>query len=130
MQLLQNHRTRSTGESLLQDVGWQVVDGVSTQLGKVDRDKAKHHQIKTSPAYNGRQKAIRFEKKKRDAAGPEMIARAETQKQKTQHRSRRRVRRSDTTTVRKGSCCTRRERGRGEEVKRGEKATAVQLLRW
>ena len=58
VQLLHNHRTRATGESLLQSLGWQVTDDVSTQLGKIDRDKAKHHQIKTSPAYNSRQKAL------------------------------------------------------------------------
>jgi len=46
------------------------MDGVSTQLDKIGRDKAKHHQFKTSPAYNSRQKAIRVEKKKRTAADP------------------------------------------------------------
>ena len=30
VQLLHNHRTRATGESLLQSLGWQVMDGVST----------------------------------------------------------------------------------------------------
>ena len=88
VQLLHNHRTRATGESLLQSLGWQVLDGVSTQLGKIDRDKAKHHQLKTSPAYNGRQKSIRVEKKTRAAADPELIARAAVQKQKTREKQR------------------------------------------
>ena len=88
MQLLHNHRTRVTGESLLQRLGWQVRDGVSTQLDKIGRDKAKHHQIKTSPAYNGRQKAIRIEKKTRTAEDPELIARAAEQKQKTREKQR------------------------------------------
>jgi len=88
LQLLHNHRTRATGESLLQSLGWQVMNGVSTQLGKIDRDKAKHHQTKTSPAYNGRQKAIRVEKKTRAAADPELIARAVAQKQKTREKQR------------------------------------------
>jgi len=88
VQLLHNHRTRATGESLLQSLGWQMVGGVSTQLGKIDRDKSKHHQLKTSPAYNGRQKAIRIEKKTRSAADPELIARAAEQKQKTREKQR------------------------------------------
>ena len=82
VQLLHNHRTRATGESLLQSLGWQVTDDVSTQLGKIDRDKAKHHLIKTSPAYNGRQKALEFEKKARAAADVELIARAAAQKER------------------------------------------------
>lgn len=82
VQLLHNHQTRETGESLLQSLGWQVTDDVSTQLGKIDRDKAKHHLIKTSPAYNGRQKALEFEKKARAAADVELIARAAAQKER------------------------------------------------
>ena len=88
VQLLHNHRTRATGESLLQRLGWQVMGGVSTQLRNIDRDKAKHHLIKTSPAYNGRQKAIRVEKKTRTAADPELIARAAAQKQKKREKQR------------------------------------------
>ena len=88
VQLLHNHRTRATGHSLLQSLGWRMNDGVSTQLGKIDRDKAKHHQIKTSPVYNGRQKALRVEKKTRTAEDPELIARAEVQKQKTREKQR------------------------------------------
>ena len=88
VQLLHNHRTRATGHSLLQGLGWQVTDGVSTQLGKIDRDKAKHHGIKTSPAYNGRKKAIRVEKKTRSATDPELMARAAAQKQKTREKQR------------------------------------------
>ena len=88
VQLLHNHRTRATGESLLLNLGWQVMDGVSTQLGKIDRDKAKHHHIKTSPAYNGRKKAIRVEKKTRVATDPELIARAAAQKCKVREKQR------------------------------------------
>jgi len=88
VQLLHNHRMRATGESLLQSLGWQVTDGVSTQLRNIDRDKARHHLIKTSPAYNGRKKAIRVEKKTRTAADPELIARAAAQKQKTREKQR------------------------------------------
>ena len=88
VQLLHNHRTRATGHSLLQSLGWRMNDGVSTQLGKIDRDKAKHHQIKTSPVYNGRQRALRVEKKTRTAEDPELIARAEVQKQKTREKQR------------------------------------------
>ena len=88
VQLLHNHRTRATGHSLLQSLGWQVLDGVSAQLGKIDRDKVKHHQIKTAAAYNGRQKAIRIEKKTRAAADPELIARAAAQKLKTREKQR------------------------------------------
>ena len=88
VQLLHNNRPKATGEWLLQRLGWQVVDGVSTQLGKIDRDKTKHRQLKTSSAYNGRQKAIRAEKKTRTAADPELIARAATQKQKTREKQR------------------------------------------
>jgi hypothetical protein len=83
VQLLHNHRTRTTGESLLRELGWEVMNGVSTQLGKIDRDKAKHHQIKTAAAYNARQKAIRVETKERDMTDGELIARAEKRKQKT-----------------------------------------------
>ena len=34
VQLLHNHRTRATGESLLQSLGWQVTDGVSDSAPK------------------------------------------------------------------------------------------------
>ena len=88
VQLLHNHRTRGTGESLLQQLGWQVADGVSTHLSRIDRDKAKHHQLKTAPAYNGRQKALLFEKKERAATDVELVARAAAQKQKTAQKAR------------------------------------------
>ena len=88
MQLLHNHRTRATGESLLQGLGWQATDDVSTQLGKIDRDKAKHRQLKTSPAYNARQKALEFEKKARAATDVELIARAAAQKRKRNEKQR------------------------------------------
>ena len=65
VQLLHNHRTRGTGQSLLQQFGWQVADGVSTHLDRIDRDKAKHHVLKAAPEYNARQKALLFEKKAR-----------------------------------------------------------------
>ena len=71
VQLLHNHRTRETGESLLQQLGWQVADGVSTHLSRIDRDKAKHHQLKTAAKYNARQKALRLEKKERAATDSE-----------------------------------------------------------
>jgi len=54
MQLLHNHQARATGESLLQRLGWQVMDGVSTQLDKIGRDKAKHHQIRPLHTTAGR----------------------------------------------------------------------------
>ena len=88
VQLLHNHRTRATGKSLLLSLGWQVLDGLSMQLGKIDPDKAKHHQIKTSPAYNGRQKSIRTEKRMRAAVDPELIARTAAQKQKSREKQR------------------------------------------
>ena len=62
--------------------------GVSTQLGKIDRDKARHYQLKTAPTYNARQKALRLEKKERAATDSELIARAEAQKQKTRAKQR------------------------------------------
>ena len=58
------------------------------QLGKIDRDKAKHHEIKTSPAYNARQAAIRREKEQRAATDPELVARAEKQKDKRREKAR------------------------------------------
>ena len=68
------------------DVVASVMAGID--YGKIDRDKAKHHQFKTSPAYNSRQKAIRVEKKTRTAEDPELIARAAVQKQKTREKQR------------------------------------------
>ena len=50
LQLLHNHRTRSTGETLLQQLGWQVAAGVSTLLTRIDRDKAKHRLLKPRPS--------------------------------------------------------------------------------
>jgi hypothetical protein len=88
VQLLHNHRTRQTGESLLQQLGWQVADGVSTHLSRIDRDKAKHHQLKTAAKYNARQKALRLEKKARAATDSELIARAEAQKQRAREKQR------------------------------------------
>jgi hypothetical protein len=86
LQLLHNHRTRTTGEALLQQLGWQVMEGVSTHLQRIDRDKTTHHQIKTTPSYNARQKAIRMEKKARDAEDPELIALAEIRKGKAREK--------------------------------------------
>ena len=88
LQLLHNHRTRSTGETLLQQLGWQVAAGVSTLLTKIDRDKAKHHQLKTAPLYNARQKAIRVEKTARAASDPELIARAQRKKAEARDKKR------------------------------------------
>lgn len=88
VQLLHNGTTRTTGESLLQRLGWQVSEGVSTQLSRIDRDKAKHHQIKTDPAYNARQKAIQWEKKVRKETDADLIARDEERKQKTRDKAR------------------------------------------
>src|ERR1700734_3371634 len=35
LQLLHNHRTRTTGEELLQKLGWQVMEDVSTHLSRI-----------------------------------------------------------------------------------------------
>ena len=51
VQLLHNQRTMATGQTLLQQLGWQVAPSVSAHLGRIDRDKAKHHQLKTAPEY-------------------------------------------------------------------------------
>ena len=88
VQLLHNHHTRVTGESLLQQLGWQVAGGVSTHLIKIDRDKAKHRQRKTAPSYNARQKALLLEKKERAATDIELITRAAAQKQKARVKQR------------------------------------------
>ena len=88
LQLLHNHRTRTTGEALLQQLGWQVAEGVTTQLIRIDRDKAKHHQLKATPEYNARQKTIRFEKKMRAATDPELVARAEQKKKRAREKQR------------------------------------------
>jgi hypothetical protein len=88
VQLLHNHRTTATGQSLLQQLGWQLEDGVSTQLSRIDRDKAKHHQLKTTPQYNARQKALQFEKRERAATDSELVARAAAQKQKAREKQR------------------------------------------
>ena len=125
VQLLHNHRMRATGESLLQSLGWQMMGGVSTQLGKIDRDKAKHHQIKTSPAYNGRQKALQIEKKTRSADDPELIARAATQKQKTREKQR------HWYSARKQLLYEAKEKeGRGEEnTGEGDGSAAVTVVK-
>lgn len=88
LQLLHNHRTRTTGEALLQQLGWQVAEGVTTQLSRIDRDKAKHHQIKTTPEYNARQKTIRVEKKMRATTDPELVARAQEKKRRAREKQR------------------------------------------
>lgn len=88
LQLLHNHRTRTTGETLLQQLGWQMADDVATQLTKIDRDKAKHHQLKTAPEYNARQQAISKERKAREAADPELVARAALRKEKAREKQR------------------------------------------
>jgi hypothetical protein len=88
MQLLHNHRTTATGESLLQQLGWQMADGVSAHLGRIDRDKAKHNQLKTTPKYNARQKALRLEKREREATDTELIAWAAALKEKAREKQR------------------------------------------
>jgi hypothetical protein len=88
VQLLHNDRTRTTGEGLLQRLGWQVREGVVTQLNKVDRDKTKHRVIKTAPSYNARQQTIRMEKKLREETDSDLIALEEKRRQKTRDKAR------------------------------------------
>ena len=88
VQLLHNQRTTATGETLLQRLGWQVASSVSAHLSRIDRDKAKHHQLKPAVEFNAKQKALRFEKKQRAATVSELIARAAAQKQKTREKQR------------------------------------------
>jgi hypothetical protein len=62
VQLSHNHGFRSTGEWLCRELGWkEVSEEVLTLWQNLDRDRAKHHQIKINPSYNSRQKILEYE---------------------------------------------------------------------
>jgi len=58
VQLFHNHGVDATAAMVRQHLGWQVTEEVREQWRKIDRDKAKHREIKADPSYNRRQREI------------------------------------------------------------------------
>jgi hypothetical protein len=79
VQLLHNHGATATAELIRQHLGWQVTEEVRAQWKKIDRDKAKHRQIKSDPSYNRRKRELEKERKVRSA---EAAAAAKEKKKK------------------------------------------------
>ena len=63
VQLFHNHGVEKTAEMVRQRLGWQVTEEVREQWRKIDRDKAKHREIKADPSYNRRQREIEVARK-------------------------------------------------------------------
>jgi hypothetical protein len=68
VQLLHNHGATATASWIRDHLGWQVTEEVRDQWRKIDRDKAKHRQIKSDPSYNRRKRQLEDAKNARSAA--------------------------------------------------------------
>lgn len=67
VQLLHNHGATATASWVREHLGWQVTEDVRDHWRKIDRDKAKHRQIKSDPSYNRRKRQLEEERKARSA---------------------------------------------------------------
>jgi hypothetical protein len=67
VQLLHNHGATATAGWIRDRLGWQVTEEVREQWRKIDRDKAKHRQIKSDPSYNRRKRQLEEERTTRSA---------------------------------------------------------------
>jgi hypothetical protein len=67
VQLLHNHGATATAGWIRDRLGWQVTEEVREQWRRIDRDKAKHRQIKSDPSYNRRKRQLEDERKARSA---------------------------------------------------------------
>jgi hypothetical protein len=77
VQLFHNHGVEKTADMVRQHLGWQVTEEVREQWRKIDRDKAKHREIKANPSYNRRQRELELERQAR-----KVEARAAAEKEK------------------------------------------------
>jgi hypothetical protein len=83
VQILHNRGAATTAELVRERLGWQVTEEVRAQWRKIDRDKAKHRQIKSDPAYNRRKRELEKERKARNAEAATEAK--EKRKKKRQH---------------------------------------------
>jgi hypothetical protein len=81
VQLFHNHGVEKTAEKVRQHLGWQVTEEVREQWRKIDRDKAKHREIKAHPAYNRRQRELELERQARKVEA-KMAAAADEKEEK------------------------------------------------
>jgi RecA-family ATPase len=85
VQLFHNHGVEATAEMVRHHLGWQVTEEVRQQWRKIDRDKAKHREIKADPSYNRRQWEIALKRQARKAeakAAAEAVAKEEKRKER------------------------------------------------
>jgi hypothetical protein len=82
VQLFHNHGVERTAEMVRQQLGWQVTEEVREQWRKVDRDKAKHREIKAGPSYNRRQRELELERQARKVEARAAAAAAEKEEKR------------------------------------------------
>jgi len=58
VQLLHNDGATCTAASIRELLGWEVKEEVREHWRKIDRDKAKHREIKSDPSYNRRKRQL------------------------------------------------------------------------
>jgi hypothetical protein len=85
VQLLHNHGVTATAQLIREQLGWQVTEEVRHQWRKVDRDKAKHRQIKSDPSYNRRKRQLEEERKARSAEAAAAAKEKKKKRKATQH---------------------------------------------
>jgi hypothetical protein len=67
VQLLHNYGATAAAGWIRDRLGWEVTEEVRGQWRRIDRDKAKHRQIKSDPSYNRRKRQLEEERKARSA---------------------------------------------------------------
>jgi hypothetical protein len=82
VQLFHNHGVEATADKVRQQLGWQVTEGVREQWRKIDRDKAKHREIKADPSYNRRQRELALERQARKVEAKVAVAAAGKEKKR------------------------------------------------
>jgi hypothetical protein len=87
VQLFHNHGVEKTAEMVRQHLGWQVTEEVREQWRKIDRDKAKHREIKADPSYNRRQREIALERQARKVE-VKTVAKSAAKEEKRRERER------------------------------------------
>jgi hypothetical protein len=106
VQLLHNYGASTTAEWIRQHLGWQVTEEVRDQWRKIDRDKAKHRQIKSNPSYNRRKRQLEEERKVRSGEAAAAAKKEKRKKKAVQH----------TYQVRKQLLCPDVEKAGKEEA--------------
>jgi hypothetical protein len=82
VQLFHNHGVEKTADMVRQHLGWQVTEEVREQWRKIDRDKARHREIKADPSYNRRQRELELERQVKKVEARAAAAAAEKEEKR------------------------------------------------